>query len=444
MKQRRRIPFILISSLILPLTVTGCAGQSKHGNATNASGGNIEELNITEPVTLKLYSHYAAINTPSDVEALFGAVKKKYPNIDIELVKGVKLEDMVASGDLPDLFAVPHGSMGDLISLGVVSDMNEFVSKYQVDMKRFVPQAIDALKSYGKKGELYGIPYTLNYGVLIYNKDIFDRFGASYPKDNMTWQQIIDLSKKLTRMDNGTQYIGFDPGSEKTIARGYSLGTMDAKGQPILDSEGYKKVFNLLEQMYSIPGMVQNKKYSYGVDYFIKDQKLAMFPTWLAAITSRLPALKEEGKGFNWDIAGHPIFDDKTSMGRETEFQSFVVPPNGKNMLAAYRVILTMISDEAQTEMNKGNNLTILNNPEMRKHYASNNDIYKGKNLEGVFKLNPAQAPIITEFDGENYKFLRAAAADMILNNKDVNTVLRTAQEKATNYVQDEKARRGK
>ncbi|MBE1442059.1 ABC transporter substrate-binding protein [Paenibacillus sp. OAS669] len=447
MKQRKRVSAAILILLSALAAATGCSSKPAQSPQTGdpAKPGSTapEELTITEPVTLKLYSHYAAINTPNDVDALFGTVKKKHPNINIELIKGTKLSDMIAAGEVPDLIATTHFYMNDLLPLGVASDMNDFVKKYRVDLSKFEPQAINAIKSYGKNGELYGIPYTLNYGVLIYNKDIFDRFGVPYPTDGMTWDQITELSKRLTREENGIQYLGFDPGSERTFSRGYSLGTVNDKGAPIFDTEGYKKTFGLLKQMYEIPGYIDPKnKFQYGVDYFMKDQKLAMFPSWLAAITSRLPQLNEGGNGFNWDVVGHPVFDDKPGVGREIEFQSLMVPPTSKNKEAAYRVILTMISEESQKEMNKGNNLTILNDPELKKQFASNTDIYKGKNLEGIFKVKPAIAPINSEYDNENYKYLREALTGMIFDKKDINTVLREANEKAAKYIQSEQARK--
>lgn len=29
------------------------------------------------------------------------------------------------------------------------------------------------------KGELYGTPFSMNYGIMAYNKDIFDNFGVA-------------------------------------------------------------------------------------------------------------------------------------------------------------------------------------------------------------------------------------------------------------------------
>jgi multiple sugar transport system substrate-binding protein len=433
------------------VALAGCGANDKGNNPAadgsetrkeSANENAVPELTITEPVTVTLYSHYAAINNTNDLDALFSTVQKKHPNIKIELIKGITLNDMIAAGEVPDLIATTQFYMNGLLPLGVASDLREFVNTYKIDLGKFEPQAVSALKSYGKNGEIYGIPYTLNYGVLIYNKDLFNKFGVPYPKDGATYEELIELGRRLTRQDGGVQYIGFDIGTDRTVARSYSLGTVDSQGKAIFESDGYKKVFALMKSLYEIPGMIGEKnKYTYGVDYLIKDEKLGMFPSWLAAITSRLITAQQSGSGLDWDVAGHPVFSDRPGVGREIEFQSLMVPPNAKNKQAAYRVILTMIGEESQSVMNKERNLTILNNPEMRKEYASNSKIFEGKNLAGVFSVTPAPAPINSKYDNENYKFLREATESMIFKGSDINSVLRTANEKATKHIAEVNAR---
>ena len=434
---------LLTSIIVLALAAAGCAktGERTHapGNSS-APAASAEDLVVTENVTLKLFSHFAALNTTEDVESLFAPVMKRHPNIKIELVKG-KMVELIAADEVPDLIATTNLYMNDMLVLGLGSDLSEFVKKYGVDLNKFQPEAIQALKLYGKNGELYGIPYTMNYGLLIYNKDIFNKFGVPYPKDGMKWEEIIDLSKRLTRLDGGIQYRGFDPGTEATFARSYSLGTVDTTGKSVLNSEGYKKVFGLLVQFYSIPGYISNNnQYKFGTKGFYTDQTLAMFPTWLAAISSQLKQLKAQGREFNWDVAAHPSFDDRPGLGREVEFQSLMVPPNSKNREAAYRIIQTVVSEEAQRSMNSENNLTILDDPKLRAEFASKTELYKGKNLAGIFKVKPAPSPIPSEFDEKLYSFLGEATKSMVLEKQDINTVLRIANEKGDKYIQSVKS----
>lgn len=44
----------------------------------------------------------------------------------------------------------------------------------------------------------YSYPATIDVAIIIYNKAIFDRCGIPYPKTDLTWDEYIDLSRKLT------------------------------------------------------------------------------------------------------------------------------------------------------------------------------------------------------------------------------------------------------
>ncbi|CAG7655911.1 ABC transporter substrate-binding protein [Paenibacillus allorhizosphaerae] len=428
--------WIGLSALVL---LAGCgsggAGDTKNGAAPK------EDLYNNEPVTLTFYNHNAGILGQADLDSLVGApVKAKFPNITVQLVTGTNLDKMIAAGELPDVILTSNYYLFDLMQKDLGTDLNDLIRQYKVDMGKFEPEAVNLLKKFGKKGEIFGIPYAMNYGVTAYNKDIFDKFAVPYPKDNMTWNEMINLAKNVTRMEQGTQYVGLDMGDPQVLSRAYSLPVVnDKQDKAVLANEAYKKVFGLYEQLYRIPGIVDPKnKYTYGIDYFLKDQKLAIYPYWIANLTTRLPQLKEAGKDFNWDVVSFPSFDDKPGYGREIDFHLAMVTPTSKNKKAAYAAIQSMVTDEAQKTMNKGIRLTILKDQELKKQHASDTKLYDGKNLAGIFKAKPAPLPEPTQFDIKIYPFLKEAAKGMAADKKDVNTVLREAEEKADKFIKEE------
>ncbi|MGG3471665.1 hypothetical protein ABES02_29885 [Neobacillus pocheonensis] len=97
------------------------------------------------------------------------------------------------------------------------------------------------------------------------------------------------------------------------------------------------------------------------------------------------------------------------------------------------------ISDEAQKAMNKGTRLTVLKDPAFKKDAAVDTKLYEGKNLQGIFTVKPAPLPKATKYDRKLYPFLNEAAKSMAYDKKDVNTVLREAEEKANKYIQENK-----
>ena len=48
------------------------------------------------------------------------------------------------------------------------------------------------------RGRRYGSPLSIQADLLIYNKRIFDRFDVPYPTSGMTWQEFIEMSKRVT------------------------------------------------------------------------------------------------------------------------------------------------------------------------------------------------------------------------------------------------------
>ncbi|WP_239628786.1 extracellular solute-binding protein [Paenibacillus sp. H1-7] len=420
---------VVLSALLL---LTGCGGKE------TSSAPNNENVYNNEPVTLTFYNHNAGILSQADLDALVAKpVKSKYPNIEVQYVSGTSLDKLITANQLPDVILTSNYYLHDLLQQNLGIDLNDRIKKQNIDMNALEPEAVNLLKKFGKNGEIYGIPYAMNYGVMAYNKDIFDKFAVPYPKDNMTWNEVMELARKVTRMDQGTQYIGLDIGDPQVLSRAYSLPVVDDKQEKAaLTGDPYKKVFGLYDQLYTIPGIVDgNKKYTYGIDYFLKDQKLAMYPYWIANLTTRLPQLKEAGKDFNWDVVSFPSFDDKRGLGREIDFHMAMITPTSSNKDAAFAAIQTLINEEVQKSMNKGIRLTILKDQNLKKQFASETKLYEGKNLAGIFAVKPAPLPEATRYDTKMYSFLKEAAKAMVTENKDINTVLREADEKGNMHI---------
>lgn len=435
------------SILAIAIALAGC-GQNdsltEGGAAPGKANVPIEsaEAFTKEPVTLTFFNNGAGINNANDLQKIIvDPVQKMYPNINIELITGQKLEDLIAAGETPDIISTSNFSLDTFISMGLGTDLNEFVKTYKIDLGRLEPETIKNLQLYGKNGELYGFPFAMNYGMMAYNKELFDAFGIAYPQDGMTWEQVIDLAKKTTRKQDATQILGIDPGFPQVFSRAYSLPVTDNGSKAVLATDGYQKLFSMLRGIYDIPGMVEPKT-NYlrdNIDFFLKEQRVAMKPYWISAFTTRVLPLVEQNQNFNWDLVSFPSFADKPGYGREVDFHLLMITPSSQNKDAAYRVLQAMQTSEAQTMINKFGRMTVLKDPAIKKDYASDLKIFEGKNLAGIFSVQPAPVPRGSMYDSKIYSFLNEANRDMILNGKDMNTALREAEEKANKYIEEEK-----
>lgn len=416
----------------------GNANEGHEGQSGENKGAQLVEGYNNEPVTLNFYSRSAGVLDQDDLDELITKpVQEKYPNISTSLLTG-NLEELIAGGQIPDIVLTSNPQMFSIMDLGLATDLNDFIKREGIDLEIFEPETINALEDFSEKGEMFGLPFSMNYGMMLYNKDIFDKFAAPHPTDLMTWDEVIDLARRVTRTDGSVQYVGVDLQTPRVLIRPYGLSVVDENQEKsLLQTDGFRKVLSIYEQNYGIEGsVIPDEKYSFGIDHFLKNQQTAMIPYWLAAATARLPQVIESDAGLDWDLVSFPSFADQPEIGREIDFHLMTVSPTVENEEAAYAVVKTIVSEEVQKKMNRGTRMTVLNDPSLKEEVASDTGIYEGKNLQGIFKVKPAPLPRTSEYDGAIYNLLNDAAKAMAWSKVDVNTALREADEKANQHIQ--------
>jgi multiple sugar transport system substrate-binding protein len=131
-------------------------------------------------------------------------VQTKYPNIQIDLqiadwnTYWQKLQTQIASGGAADIFGIQSGqNFVSYASRGATLSLQKYIdADSQINIKDFSPAALDGYKLNGAIGAL---PYDFGPLLIFYNKDIFDKYGVPYPKDNWTWDDFVNIAKKLTK-----------------------------------------------------------------------------------------------------------------------------------------------------------------------------------------------------------------------------------------------------
>jgi ABC-type glycerol-3-phosphate transport system substrate-binding protein len=426
---KTRTALLAISMMIM---AAGC-GSGNEGTPTA-----VEQKVNTQPVTLKF-----AVHLPINDEftrLYIEPVTKKYPHITLELVSAntFKIYDqIIASGELPDLYLSFNGNMPGLKERGLTMDMKPLFQQHKVDLSRFGQNYLDDIQyAATEKGELYGLPIETGFHALYYNKDIFDKFGVPYPKDGMTMEDALELAKKLTRLDNGIQYRGWDLGSIVRMAQPLGLEYIDRKTEkPMMSSEGWKRVFELGKQIYSIPGNEPSKDANKNrVNGFIKDRSIAMLNE-----TNLFSRLKEaEKEGFNWDVVQHPYYKDRPNIyGNSTVYMVGAVPTT-KHMDQVLQVMEVLTSDEVQMNVSKAGRISPLTSDAVQKVFGQNDPSLSGKNVAGIVKSKPVKYP--TYLYREIAEPLTTKKFDELLKgSQDVNSALRELDEEIDKAVQAEK-----
>ncbi|CAG7626012.1 ABC transporter substrate-binding protein [Paenibacillus allorhizosphaerae] len=425
---------ITLPLLIAAIAISGCT-SGKPASGDTLKGAESEFKVSTDPVTLKFFANVSL----TDVEYkmfIVDPLKKKYPHITLEKMEG-NLEKLIVAGEMPDLIFSDNDWHMPLTALDLPADITDLVAKFKLDLSKFIPETVQAVRNLDPKGkELQGIPIGRNTGALFYNKDIFDKFGVPYPKDDMLWSDVLELARKVTRLQDGVQYIGWDPRFPDHIISPYTQPFVDPKtNKALVDIPMYRKILELFQANYNIPGVVTGKSYAYAEGTFMKEKRLAMEADWVSKILSQLIEAEEKGGAPNWDMATNPTFEDKKGKGRHALTNMLIITKGSKHKEQAMQVIELLASRESQMLMSKFSRIPVLNDPEIEKAFGSENPMLKSKNTAAIFKYPSTPTPTPNLYDKEVQALIRNMRAELALNKKDINTVLRETQEAADKKI---------
>lgn len=92
----------------------------------------------------------------------------------------------------PDVIEGVLEQMFTYAKADLIMPLDKFFAEYE-DKDQYVKNAIDALKINGK---LYGIPYNTNVRLLLYRKDIFEKYDLEVPK---TWDELVNTAAYITQ-----------------------------------------------------------------------------------------------------------------------------------------------------------------------------------------------------------------------------------------------------
>lgn len=431
MVMTKRASLLLATAVSVNILLAGCGGKQQ----TAAQEPKPEDSN--KPVTITVFnpSNY------SDYlwENLWVApTKKKYPHITLVNVKNEKgnsLSELVAANRVPDIIqgqgVKATFEYGDL---GIIEDMSPLIKKYKIDLSHIDPAFMNSLKADPKDNSVYALPVTQNNAALFYNKGLFDRFGVPYPKDGLTWDDAFELARKMTRTDGGVKYRGLDIHPASLFNNNQmSLSFIDNKTEKaIVQTDGWKSFFTSLKRFYDIegnspPGSINN---------FLKDQNVAMF------VVSNIfsPLIDATQAGLNWDLVTMPTYSSGPKTGIQPAVVGLFVSGKSPNKDEAFKVVSNLISDEVQLERSKIGEPSVLKNSDIKKIFGSEMPHSKDRNFVAFVSSIPApMANSVTKYDAIGITEMTRAFSEFTQNKKDINTILREAEENINKAVEAQK-----
>jgi len=300
MKKRTIISVILLFASLL-LLVAGCSDKS----GKPASGGN-------EKVTLEFWYGW----TGPEGEAMEKLIKKFNDSQERIFVKGLSQSDYqkqltaITGGNPPDIASqfgnsvVPWGTKGAMIQL------DEYISKSNMNMDDFIPAALDTVQYEGKT---YAIPLAMHVLMLFYNKDILTETGLDGPPETMS--ELKDYINKLSivNKDGRLDRLGLWPGVDPyTITYSYGGKYWDNEKKEITpDNPGFISALQFSKDIWDEYGSENLDRFASGLGqgltaqdpFFTGKYAMALNGEWLPTFIDRY------APDLNYGIAPVPYED---------------------------------------------------------------------------------------------------------------------------------------
>ena len=162
--------------------LVGCGGGNQSGAAAD---GNVN-------LTFQIWD----VAQREGMQAMCDAYTAQHPNVKIEVQVTswneywTKLEAAATSGQMPDIFWMHTNELLKYADNCMLADCSD-----SVDPSKF--SEVSLSNASGSDGTLYAVPKDKDTVGLVYNKEMFDAAGVSYPDESWTWDDLTDASQKI-------------------------------------------------------------------------------------------------------------------------------------------------------------------------------------------------------------------------------------------------------
>jgi multiple sugar transport system substrate-binding protein len=183
----------------------------------------LEEV-IPEPIVVATPRPEAEViitfwTMPDGYKSLAREFREAHPDIEVEvawLFGFPRDPGSVVKATRGDCFLLRSGSLLDEDARGALLNLQPFIDTDPAfPLEDYYPQALEEMRY---EGQLWGLPAPgMIFGLLYYNKSLFDEMGLSYPDADWTWEDFFEKAKKLSKGEGaekrwglGVRKDGFD------------------------------------------------------------------------------------------------------------------------------------------------------------------------------------------------------------------------------------------
>lgn len=230
-----RFTTLLLITLMTCAIFTACSSEKKGsgnsseenenvtGKSETSAGGEAASTGKEDPKDIEGDIRYFTW-TEEQVDGIrksIEAFNKEYPNINVDLQTAPwdqywsKMQTEIAGGTCADVFMNQTWYFKTLQESGAAEPLTPLIERDAYAMEGHNQKVIDI---YTENDVLYAMPQDWDCECIVFNKDLFDKYGVDYPDDTLKWNpadggSFLELAQKMTIDKNGKNVTeeGFDP-----------------------------------------------------------------------------------------------------------------------------------------------------------------------------------------------------------------------------------------
>ncbi|MEK4850055.1 sugar ABC transporter substrate-binding protein [Paenibacillus sp. FSL H7-0756] len=366
MSQPRKSVFITLALvLMLAAVLSACSNSGTPSPDTSASSGN---SGSKENIKLRM----TVWGSPEEVAPYKKAIQNfeaKHPNVKVELQHiaadyDTKLTTMVAGNDVPDIAMMESGTIAfPMAEQGKFYNLQEFLdTDTEISPDTLVPNITYSLEP----GNVIGIGPGPESFALFYNEDIFKDAGIEPPPSNVadawTWDEFVEVAKKLTMDTNGKTAADPDFDPKKIKQYGANISTwwgvysnfIYSNGGDFISADGktfglnqpeaveaLQKISDLMNVHHVSPSPVQSKNIP-ATNVALQTKKVAMTVDgqWASAGLAQ--------SKFNFNVGVMPVMKEPVTTVVCGMFSIF---KSSKHPQEAWELLKALLDPEASIDM---------------------------------------------------------------------------------------------
>ncbi|WP_181454761.1 ABC transporter substrate-binding protein [Paenibacillus dendritiformis] len=371
------------------------------------------------------------------------AFTAKYPNIQIKVIPIQKGKSLLWGDDLrkledkekPDLLVPDQLSLDRYVAEGKLVDLGPYIAQSKsIKLANLNQNIVNSMKVNGK---LYTLSPTFMVKGLFYNKTLFDKYKIKYPKNEMSWAEVMKLAAEFKQKAGspGFQYNNdLFSLAASDIAGSYNLRFQDKNkgGKNItINTKGWKSIFDMVVKAAKKEAITTKNKAFLAGD---------------AAMTVGGPlffvGFKMENIKFEWGVVSEPVNPAHPISSAYGANNMFGISTESKHADAAWKFIEFVNSDDfAKGYIKDGELGSGLPTNECCKKWDNKVD------LSGLYKLAPVKEkddsniPNVSEFV---YKEGNEAFKSVLKGTQSLDSMLDSLQKKAQSELDKAWAKKGK